>query len=182
MVNAHPFRIAVAILLSAASGLAARADVIMDWNARADAISTEKRMAPPPTARLMALVHVAMFEALNAIERRYQPYRLDLVADRNTSREAAAASAAYTVLVAQFPDQKAALEAELARELGHDRGSAGQGARHSRRAQGGDRSARAACRRGQGRRRLPPLHPGGYVRAHSSRGGVSTCGPTSRGS
>jgi hypothetical protein len=117
MVNARPFRIAVAILLSAASGLAARADVIMDWNARADAISTEKRMAPPPTARLMALVHVAMFEALNAIERRYQPYRLDLVADRNSSREAAAASAAYTVLVAQFPDQKAALEAELAREL-----------------------------------------------------------------
>ena len=118
MVNARRFRLGLATLLFVAPGLAPRADVIMDWNARADAISTEKRMAPPPTARVMALMHVAMFEAINAIERRYRPYRLDLIADRNTSREAAAASAAHTVLVAQFPDQKSALDAELATELG----------------------------------------------------------------
>lgn len=117
MVITCRFRIAVAAVLWTALGTSVRADVVMDWNARADAIGTEKRMAPPPTARTMALVHVAMFEAVNAIERRYKPYRLELVADRNTSREAAAASAAHAILVAQFPDQKAALDADLARDL-----------------------------------------------------------------
>jgi hypothetical protein len=117
VVNARIFRTAVAILLVSALGTSARADVIMDWNARADALSAEKRMAPPPTARMMALVHVAMFEAINAIERRYEPYRLELVADRNSSREAAAASAAHAVLIAQFPEQKASLDAGLASEL-----------------------------------------------------------------
>ena len=46
------------------------------------------------------MMHVAMFEAVNAIERRYVPYRLKLVADRNTSRETAAAVAGHDVLVA----------------------------------------------------------------------------------
>ena len=64
----------------------------MDWNARADAIAADKRLPPPVQGRALAMMHVAMFEAVNAIERRYMPYRLELVADRNTSREAAAAS------------------------------------------------------------------------------------------
>ncbi len=53
---------------------------------RADAIAADKRMSSPAYVRLATLMHLAMFEALNAIDRRYQPYRLSLVADRNTSR------------------------------------------------------------------------------------------------
>ena len=53
------------------------------------------------------MMHVAMFEAVNAIERRYTPYKLNLTADRTASKEAAAATAGYEVLLALYPDQKA---------------------------------------------------------------------------
>ena len=45
----------------------ASADVIMDWNAKADAIATEKVIPPVPHARALAMLHVSMFEAVNAI-------------------------------------------------------------------------------------------------------------------
>jgi vanadium-dependent haloperoxidase-like protein len=96
---------------------AAQADIVTDWNARADAIGTEKKMASPLQARIVTLLHVAIFEALNAIDRRYQPYRLALVADRKTSREATAAAAGNAILVALYPEQKATLDAMLAQQL-----------------------------------------------------------------
>jgi hypothetical protein len=101
-------------LLAVAS---ARADVVMDWNAKADAIAAEKRLGPTPHARVLAILHVSMFEAVNAIERRYAPYRLNLSADRATSKEAAAASAGYDVLLSSYPDKKADLDATLAAML-----------------------------------------------------------------
>jgi hypothetical protein len=51
-----------------------------------------------------------MFEALNAIDRRYESYLKLPMADRSASQEAAAASAAYHVLMSYFPSQKIALE------------------------------------------------------------------------
>jgi hypothetical protein len=114
--KASKFR-AAALVLFASLGIHTRADIIMDWNARADVIAAEKRVMPPPLARTFALLHVAMFESINAVERRYQPYKLDLIADRNTSREAAAACAAHAVLTGLYPDQKASLDADLAHDL-----------------------------------------------------------------
>lgn len=108
---------------------AARADVIDDWTDQADGIAAEKRLPPPAYARVLAFMHVGMFEAVNAIDRRYAPYALDLIADRRTSREAAIAAAAEATLAAEFPDQAPALEARLAKfletlEIGpaHERG------------------------------------------------------------
>jgi hypothetical protein len=101
----------------ALSATAARADVIMDWNAKADALAVEKQLLNAPNARGQAMLHIAMFEALNAIDRRYAPYKLNLTADRATSREAAAAAAAYEVLLALHPDKKADLDAALAGSL-----------------------------------------------------------------
>jgi hypothetical protein len=95
----------------------ARADVIMDWNVKADAIAAEKQIAGPQHGRGLALLHLAMFEAVNAPERRYAPYKLTLSADRNTSKEAAAAAAGYDVLLSLFPDKKADLEAILTKAL-----------------------------------------------------------------
>jgi hypothetical protein len=89
----------------------------MDWNAKADAIGIEKQLPNVPNARGQAMLHVAMFEAVNAIDRRYAPYKLNLAAERTTSKEAAAASAAYDILVALYPDQKADLDATLAASL-----------------------------------------------------------------
>jgi hypothetical protein len=96
---------------------AARADVIMDWNAKAEALAVEKQLPNAPNARGQAMLHIAMFEAVNAIDRRYAPYKLSLTADRATSREAAAAAAAYDVLLALHPDKKADLDAALAGSL-----------------------------------------------------------------
>jgi hypothetical protein len=89
----------------------------MDWNAKADAIGIEKQLPNAPNARGQAMLHVAMFEAVNAIDRRYAPYKLNLIADRTASREAAAASAAHDVLLALYPDQKPDLDATLAASL-----------------------------------------------------------------
>jgi hypothetical protein len=95
----------------------AKADVIMDWNAKADAIGFEKQLANSANSRAQAMLHVAVFEAVNAIDKRYAPYKLNLTADRGTSREAAAVSAAHDVLVALYPDQKADLDVTLATSL-----------------------------------------------------------------
>ena len=105
---------ALAVTLLATS---ARGDVIMDWNAKADALAVEKQLLNAPNTRGQAMLHVAMFEAVNAIDRRYAPYKLNLTADRTTSREAAAATAAYSVLLALYPDKKADLDATLATSL-----------------------------------------------------------------
>ena len=114
------FSLAVRICSAFAVALlatAAHADVIMDWNAKADALAAEKQLLNAPNARGQAMLHIAMFEAVNAIDRRYAPYKLNLTADRATSREAAAAAAAYDVLLALHPDKKADLDAALAGSL-----------------------------------------------------------------
>ena len=113
-------RFPLAIWISGAVALfatAARGDLVMDWNAKADAIAIEKQLPNAPNARGQAMLHIAMFEAVNAIDRRYAPYKLNLVADRAASREAAAASAAYDVLLALHPDRKSDLDATLAASL-----------------------------------------------------------------
>jgi len=79
------------------------ADVITDWNEKAVALVMKHRMLPPQAERVIACVHVAMFDAVNSIERRYQPYRVSLSAGKDTSEEAAAAVAAGTVLASLFP-------------------------------------------------------------------------------
>jgi hypothetical protein len=95
----------------------ASSDVIMDWNAKADAIGIEKQLVNVPNARGQAMLHLAMFEAVNAIERRYAPYKLNLIADRTASKEAAAAAAAYDILLNLYPDQKPGLDSTLAASL-----------------------------------------------------------------
>ena len=78
---------------------AVHADVIADWNEKAVNAGNTARAGNFPTARAIAMVHLAMFEALNSIEPRYTPYRARLSAEPDSSREAAAASAAHAVLV-----------------------------------------------------------------------------------
>jgi hypothetical protein len=104
-------------LLTLTLATPAHADMITDWNAKAEAIAVEKRMPPPPNARAMAILHVAMFDAVNAIDRRYSPYALKVTPGKGLSREAAAAAAAHTVLSVLHPDQQANLDATLQASL-----------------------------------------------------------------
>ncbi len=94
----------------------ATADVITDWNEKAVAIVTP-RTTPPVGERVMAIMHVAMFDAVNSIEPRYQPYLARLPATPDTSKEAAAAVAAGTVLVALQPDAAGDVKTAMASYL-----------------------------------------------------------------
>jgi len=73
-----------------AATVTASADVITGWNEKAVAFVTARTMPPWQGERIMAMVHVAMFDAVNSIERRYRPYLVQLPATPTTSREAAA--------------------------------------------------------------------------------------------
>src|SRR5262245_6561454 len=103
--------VAAALLLAVPS--LCRADVVSDWNDRAIAIGAEKQMPNAPLTRALAMMHVAMFEAVNAPERRYVPYKLDLTADKKTSKEAAASAAAHAILTQLFPDKTGPLDQAL---------------------------------------------------------------------
>ena len=94
------------------------ADVITDWNESAVTAGYTARVTPGMSARNIAMVHIAMFEALNSIEPRYAPYRKQFTVAPGASRDAAAAAAAHHILVREYPDQAKeldkALEAALA--------------------------------------------------------------------
>ena len=88
----------------------ARADAVLDWNettaraAFAAGLENEAGCVDGlHESRIFAMVHVAIHDALNAIERRSQPYAFDGQAPAGTSPEAAVAAAAHDVLVALFP-------------------------------------------------------------------------------
>jgi hypothetical protein len=68
--------------------------------------------------RLGAIVHTAIFDAYNGIERRYSPLFVDDEAPSGASRRAAVIAAAYTALVGLFPARKPALDATYAASLG----------------------------------------------------------------
>lgn len=103
--------VGIAILFFASFGSpAARADVVLDWNA----IGAELPIAAPPVmARVLATMHGAMYDAVNSIDPRYEPYRFPVSAPEGASKEAAAAAAAHGVLVSLVPAQKASFDAAL---------------------------------------------------------------------
>src|SRR4029434_11082681 len=81
------------------------ADVITDCNEKVVNASLAARQPPPVQAKNIAMVHLAMFDALNSIEQRYTPYHVQLQLPNNTSREAAVSAAAHYLMVRLYPDQ-----------------------------------------------------------------------------
>ena len=119
----HPHRIRrVGVLVAVSAFLAlvapARADVVTDWNGyAATALGATAGQTGPVSVLHLAMVHGAMYDAVNAIHRRYQPYLRAPRARRWYSRNAAAATAAYRVLSALLPAQQPALDALYATSL-----------------------------------------------------------------
>jgi hypothetical protein len=71
------------------------------------------------STRSFAIMHAAIYDAVNAIDRRHKPYLVTLPdVPPNASEEAAAAAAAHEVLVALYPTFKASLDAALQQSLG----------------------------------------------------------------
>jgi PAP2 superfamily len=82
--------------------LAARADVVLDWNAIAVNTAVANQQNPIAQARYAAIVQLAVFEAVNSITHKYQPYLGTITAPADASPDAAAVEAAYQVLIAYF--------------------------------------------------------------------------------
>jgi hypothetical protein len=103
----------VLLALALACSTSASANVITDWDDKAVAV------AGPGTTGLreLAIVHIAMFDAVNSIERQYRPYLIQPTAQKSTSQDAAAATAAATALTALRPDAAAVIKAALANYL-----------------------------------------------------------------
>ena len=96
----------------------ADADVVSDANAKA-AETVSRLPAPPITVRMMAIVQVSVFEAVNAITGRYPAYRAKLAPAPGASVDAAVASATRTALLKLMPAaQHPAVEADYGALLG----------------------------------------------------------------
>ena len=105
------------VLLSPRSSAA---DAVTDWNANAGKAALAACIAPSDDplheSRMYAMMHVAIHDALNAIDRRSRPYAFDAQVARGTSTAAAVAAAARTVLVnaiSQIPFPPACLQAGI---------------------------------------------------------------------
>ena len=62
------------------------ADAVTDWNANAGDAALAACLDPFHESRLYAMVHVAIHDALNAINRRYRPYVFDVQGPAGASR------------------------------------------------------------------------------------------------
>ena len=97
------------LVLGLSATVPVRADVVTEWN--------EQAFVSGGASRTLAMVHVAMFDAVNAIHPRYRRYLKLPPPPSTASAEAAAASAAHGVLVRLFPAQTDAFDAALAASL-----------------------------------------------------------------
>ena len=105
-------------LLLLAPFTAAAGNIITDWDEKAVSLVQTGTVRPPFTShRTMAILHVAIFDAINSIEPRYKPYMVKLPAAPDISKEAAAAAAAGAVLVKLVPDAAADVQSTLASYL-----------------------------------------------------------------
>jgi hypothetical protein len=126
------FTVSLGVALLAATGHAVRAnhstaDVVFEWNQILQ--DTIPRPVGVGSPRYYAMTHIAMFDAINTIERDFEPYRVRLRRWAGGSPQAAAAQAAHDVLVALNPSATSTYDAALAKQLGtHPSGFVRRGA------------------------------------------------------
>src|SRR5258708_7749145 len=101
--------LALAVLASIFVTNAKANDPIADWNAIAETAVKTAKHAPPVAALDFAIVHLAIYDAVESIDGRYEPYHA-FVPGATGSPSAAAARAGHDVLVGLFPSQFATLD------------------------------------------------------------------------
>jgi hypothetical protein len=109
-------------MLAAAAALAlaapASADTVCEWMELAGRLGAAAQASPTPQTadqvRATTRTALAIFEAVNSIDRRYQSYLNLPAGDSAASQDAAAATAAYQVLLHHYPAQRSQLEESYA--------------------------------------------------------------------
>ena len=108
----------VAVALGLLPGRTAPADEVTKWNEVGAIAAVTNAGRPPAAATLdLAYVHIAMYDAVSAIDGRYRPFAVRVHAPSQASLEAAAAAAAHRVLVTFFPAQFVSLDGQYAASL-----------------------------------------------------------------
>jgi hypothetical protein len=103
--------VSVAALCAMIAPALARADTVTDWNGYATTAIVANAAQPPPVSVLsFAMVQGAVYDAVNAIDGGHRPYLAQPAAGPSDSKDAAAATAAFRVLVALFPTQQPTLQ------------------------------------------------------------------------
>ena len=100
--------LASVLLVALAAGAHAQADdAVLEWNEVAGEAAKLACISPVPNpfheSRMYAMAHIAVHDALNAIQRRYRSYAYDGIAAAGASPEAATAAAMHTVLATLLP-------------------------------------------------------------------------------
>jgi len=93
-------------------------NVVVQWDAIASTtIISNAKEASVASGVWLAYVHLAVFDAVNAIDHHYQPYLFTANPPAGANHEAAAVVAAHRVLVAYFPTQQSALDTQYAASI-----------------------------------------------------------------
>jgi len=109
---------AIGVLTFTLFSSGARADVVTEWNVVALDTFKAANVGGNPTFRALAIMHVAMSDAVNTVQNRYTRYALNIPANSAASAESAATAASRSVLVALVPSQKAKTDEVYAAALG----------------------------------------------------------------
>ena len=110
--------VGIAVIVATCFGAGTvQADEVTDWNAIMFRAALTATTTPLVTTRVAAIVHTAVFDSVNGIERRYTPVHVTSDAPRGASQRAAAVEAAYASLVLLYPAQKSTFDAQRAISL-----------------------------------------------------------------
>jgi len=108
--------VAIGVALTC-STCAAQADTITDWNQTAIEVMKVAGVGGNPWSRTLAMVHVAMSDAINSVQPRYARYVASIPNKPSASPEVAAAAAARQILAQLYPSQKAIIEKAYATSI-----------------------------------------------------------------
>jgi hypothetical protein len=119
------FRMVVVIMFALTlCGVATAQNPVIDWNAIAvtTALNGNQTISPASNSSggaslYLAYTHLAIYDAVNAIDHRFQPYGPEIAAPAGASADAAVISAAYHTLLFYFPDESASLTAQYTAAL-----------------------------------------------------------------
>jgi hypothetical protein len=149
---------AAAATLPLLTAVPLRADEVLRWNRVATDAAARARTDPFTESRALAILHLAVHDAVNSIDRRYVTYGPTLPAAKGASAEAAVASAAHDTLVELFPAARDVFDVQLHEALSAIPDGPARSAAVNVGRQAAARTL--AARRDDGAQRSVPFQPG----------------------
>src|SRR5262249_5647419 len=116
--STRPPRFFAAVSLSLFFTLVAKADVVTDWNQKAADIAAGAKLPAAVATRILAVVQTAVYEAVNAVTKRYPASAMKVDAVAGSSLDAAVAAANRAALTKLLPSQQAAIDSAYQSAVG----------------------------------------------------------------